>query len=102
MIVFGNLIYHYLVYVDLNLFPFFGGNFDLFKNIFYCLVCVYYVILTYFLKKISMASQYDEEYYTSGSFPIYSIKSCHKSHSDFVLILNLCKFILYFVHKLRC
>ena len=43
-----------------------------------------------------MASQYDEEHFTSVSFPIYSIKSCCESHSKFVLILNLCKFIKHF------
>ena len=38
----------------------------------------------------------DEEHFTSGSFPIYSIKSCCESHSKFVLILNLRKFIKHF------
>ena len=38
-----------------------------------------------------MASQYYEEHFTSVLFPIYSIKSCCESHSNFVLILNLCK-----------
>jgi len=67
-------------------------------NIFHCLVCIYYGISTYFLKKIllslffsqiwRMSSGYDEEHFTWVSFPFYAIKSCHKPHLKFVLVLN--------------
>ena len=54
-------------------------------NIFHCLVCIYYAILTYFLKKIlknllslffsyfwRMSSEYEEEHFTSVSFSFMS------------------------------
>ena len=75
-------------------------------------MCILCILLHTFKKKIlknstfvffffqpnleDMASQYDEEHFTSVLFPIYSIKSCCESHSKFVLILNLCEFILPF------
>ena len=49
MIVFGSLIYHYLAYVYLYFFPFFGNI----LNIFHCRVCIYYAILTYFFNPLS-------------------------------------------------
>ena len=80
-------------------------------KIFHCLVCVYYAILRYFFKKIllslffsqiwRMASQCDEEHFTLVSFPIYSMKSCREPLSNFVLVLNLCKFILYLFTKIN-
>ena len=48
-----------------------------------------------------MSSQYDEEHFTVLSFPIYSIKSCRKPHLNFVLVLNLCKCMLYLFTKIN-
>ena len=48
MIVFGNLIYHCLVYVDLNSFPFFGGN-----EIFSIVLCVHILHFLHTFKKNS-------------------------------------------------
>ena len=48
-----------------------------------------------------MASQCDEEHFTLVSFPIYSMKSCREPLLNFVLVLNLSKFILYLFTKIN-
>ena len=48
-----------------------------------------------------MSSQYDEEHFILVSFPIYSIKSCREPHLNFVLVLKLCKCILYLFTKIN-
>ena len=48
-----------------------------------------------------MSSKCDEEHFTVLSFSIYSIKSCREPHLNFVLVLNLCKYLLYLFTKIN-
>ena len=48
-----------------------------------------------------MCFQYDEEHFTSVLFPFYPMESCHEPHLKSILLLHLCKCILYLYTKIK-
>ena len=78
---------------------FFRGNYTYFPLSCVFILCNFDILfflillLLFFGQNWRMSCEYDEEHFTSVSFPFYSIKSCREPHLKFLLVLNLCKSI---------